>query len=136
MQTVINKILFKKRNTFKFQGINLFPAEIHLMIVVDETHDSNATEIAQLLGVTKGAVSQTLSRLEKKGVLFKTKDPYSKNELELTFTQLGRKALSFYKKQSTELLKESDRYLSNLSEKEKLTIQQFMFQMETLVDQM
>ena len=135
MQRVINKLLFlKKRKHFQFHGVSLYPSEIHVMIVVDEACASNATKIAQTLGVTKGAVSQTLSRLEKKGVLFKTKDPYHKNELELTFTKLGVKALKYYKKQAEELFRQHERYLSRLSQKEKLIIHRFMSHMEALVN--
>jgi DNA-binding MarR family transcriptional regulator len=135
IKRVINKLLFlKKRKRFQLHGVSLYPSEIHVMIVLDETCASNATKIAQTLGVTKGAISQTLSRLEKKGILVKTKDPYHKNELELTFTELGGKALKYYKKQAAELFQQHVRYLSKLSQKEKLIIHRFMSQMEILVN--
>ena len=60
------------------------------MIAISESRATNATKIADELGVTKGAVSQTLTRLEKKGVLVKTKDASNKNELSLQFTEPRR----------------------------------------------
>ena len=73
---VINKTIFKeKKKIFKFKGVSLYPSEVHLMLMIKNDIDTNATKIAKQLGVTKGAVSQTLSRLEKKDILLKTKDP-------------------------------------------------------------
>ncbi|MGD9182483.1 MAG: MarR family transcriptional regulator, partial [Desulfobacterales bacterium] len=84
---VINKIIFsEKKKVMKFKGISLYPSEIHLLLVIKNDIDSNATKIAKQLSLTKGAISQTLSRLEKKGIIFKTKDPYNKNELNLSLT--------------------------------------------------
>ncbi len=68
----INKILFlKKKNFLKYDNIEFFPTEIHTVLVIKNKQATNATKIASELGVTKGAVSQTISRLEKKGVLIK-----------------------------------------------------------------
>ena len=68
LQRVINKILFmKKKSLFLFQGVELYPSEVHLMLLIKGERATNATKMAAQLGVTKGAVSQTLSRLEKKG---------------------------------------------------------------------
>jgi DNA-binding MarR family transcriptional regulator len=56
------------------------------------------------LQLTKGAVSQTISRLCKKGVLQKTKDPFQKNELTLCLTPLGQKALELCAESQQEFL--------------------------------
>lgn len=93
----INKILFMgKRNIFEFRGLKLYPSEIHLILVMNEA-PTNASQMAQRLNVTKGAVSQTISRLVKKEILVKTKDPYLKNELTLTFTPLGKEVFHEYR---------------------------------------
>jgi len=87
-------------------------------------------KMAARLGVTKGAVSQTLARLEKKGILNKTKDPQNKNELTVHFTQLGKDVL----KEQIELRKtfheQYAKYFSNISEKEKAIIMGFLKKME------
>jgi DNA-binding MarR family transcriptional regulator len=62
LQRVINKILFlKKKNLFQFQGVKFYPSEVHVMLVIEEKRATNATRMAEQLGVTKGAVSQTLT---------------------------------------------------------------------------
>jgi len=136
LQRVINKILFlKKKSLFLFQGVELYPSEVHLMLLIKEESATNATKMAAQLGVTKGAVSQTLSRLEKKGVLNKTKDAYNKNELTLTFTAFGTEALEFYSARSADLSKRHDRYLEDFTHDEKKTIQRFLIEVEHVYDE-
>lgn len=136
LQRVINKILFlKKKSLFQFQGVNFYPSEIHLMLVISGESATNATQMARQLGVTKGAVSQTLNRLEKKGVLTKTKDPYHKNELTLNFTPFGTKAFRYYNQRSADFFRKHDRYLESFTDKEKKVIQRFLVQVESVFDE-
>ena len=131
IQRVINRIIFmEKQQRFEFEGIKLYPSEIHLLLIIDEKYATNATKMAEQLGVTKGAVSQTLSRLEKKGVLIKTKDPQKKNELTLAFTPMGAKAFEHYKAGTARFFEMHDAYLSTLSAGDREVIQQFLKQME------
>ena len=79
--TLIDRVLFiEKKTKVKFENVTLYPSEIHLILFLYREQDTNVTRIAERLGVTKGAISQTLSRLESKGVLHKVKDPNNKNE--------------------------------------------------------
>lgn len=136
LQKVINKILFmKKRDLFQFEGIRFYPSEIHLMLVLDERCATNATKIAQQLGITKGAISQTLSRLEKKGVLNKSKDPAYKNELTATFTPFGTEAFKHYKAKVSEIFIKYDRSLGNYTDQEKGAIFQFLLDVEEILDE-
>ena len=50
------------------------------MQVISEYPDLSAGDMAQRLGVSNGAVSQTLARLESKGVIKKSKDPSLKKQ--------------------------------------------------------
>jgi DNA-binding MarR family transcriptional regulator len=136
LQMFINKILFlKKRSLFQFQGVKFYPSEIHLLLIVRDKNATNATKMAGELGVTKGAVSQTLSRLEKKGVLKKTKDPYKKNELTLSFTTFGAAAFKHYSAHATRLLKKHNRYLDQFTDKEKAIVQRFLTEAEKVFDE-
>jgi DNA-binding MarR family transcriptional regulator len=137
LQRVINKILFLKRKSlFQFQGVEFYPSEIHLMLVIKEKSATNATRMSEQLGVTKGAVSQTLSRLEKKGVLNKTKDPYNKNELTLTFTPFGAEAFTHYSIRVAEAIEKHSRYLERFTDDEKAIIQRFLAEVESVFDEM
>ena len=135
-QRVINKILFiKRKDLFEFQGVRFYPSEIHLMIVLEEKCATNATKIGEQLGITKGAVSQTLSRLEKKGVLTKTKDPHNKNELTLNFTKLGTKVVKFYQRRVSDMHKRQVRHLSKNTNKENIAIHKFLLECEDALNE-
>ena len=132
---VINKTIFKeKKKIFKFKGISLYPSEVHLMLMIKNDIDTNATKIAKQLGVTKGAVSQTLSRLEKKGILLKTKDPYNKNELTLSLTEFGKTAYELCQSIQTSFIEAHNGYLAKLNSKERGVILNFLLHMEKVID--
>jgi DNA-binding MarR family transcriptional regulator len=132
---VINKTIFKeKKKIFKFKGVSLYPSEVHLMLVIKNDIDTNATEIAKQLGLTKGAVSQTFLRLEKKGIILKTKDPYNKNELTVSLTGLGEKAYELCQSSQASFIEAHEGYLAKLDPKEKGVILNFLLHMEKAID--
>ncbi len=96
----------------------------------------NATAMAKELGVTKGAVSQTLSRLEKKGILYKTKDPHNKNELSAHFTELGKSAIENHHEMRASLNSEYEKYIATLPGREKEVIRRFLTHVEKFVDRL
>ena len=123
----IDRILFiEKRTTFQFKEVKLYPSEIHLILLIHNERTTNGTLMAERLGVTKGAISQTLSRLEKKGILVKTKDPYMKNELTIEFMPLGKEVLRHYLQRLEGLQLDFDAYLSKLTEGERDAIKSFL----------
>jgi DNA-binding MarR family transcriptional regulator len=134
---VINKIIFsEKKKVLKFNEISLYPSEIHLLLVIKNDMDSNATKIAKQLGLTKGAVSQTLSRLEKKGIISKTKDPYNKNELHLSLTDVGKEAYELCQSTKMAFIEAHDELLAKLNSKEKEVVLNFLLHMEKTIDEL
>lgn len=132
---LINKTIFKeKKNIFKFKGVSLYPSEVHLMLVIKNDIDTNATEIARQLGLTKGAISQTLLRLEKKGIIVKTKDPYNKNELMLSLTRFGEEAYELCQATKMSFIEAHENHLAKLDPKEKEVILNFLIHMEKAMD--
>ncbi len=123
----IDRILFiEKRSRFQYKEVTLFPSEIHLILLIHNERATNATLMAERLGVTKGAISQTLSRLEKKGILVKTKDPYMKNELSIEFLPLGKEVLKHYLQRMDGLHRDIDKYLSQLTEGKRDAVSAFL----------
>ncbi len=128
---VINKIIFKeKKKIFTIEDVSLYPSEVHLLLVIKNELDTNATEIAKQLNLTKGAVSQTLLRLEKKGIIVKTKDPYKKNELNISLTQFGEKAYKICQSGHEAFMKAIEAYLIELNTREREVVFNFLIQME------
>ncbi len=137
MLWLIKRLTFLEKNSvFPHGDLKLYPSEIHLMLLIDDVQASNATEMAEKLGVTKGAISQTLSRLVRKGVLEKTKDPFNKNELTATFTPLGQEMLERYRELRGAFRNQYVHYFSTLSESEREVIGRFLSQVEAILDSM
>lgn len=127
LMRVINTIIFsEKKNVFRFEGATLYPSEVHLILLIHKDLDRNATRMAEKLGLTKGAVSQTLSRLEKKGILEKIKDPYNKNELTIAFTRFGEKALAHCLHVEERFKKKMADFMATQTEAEQEAIRAFL----------
>ncbi|MGD1815539.1 MAG: MarR family transcriptional regulator [Pleomorphochaeta sp.] len=68
----------------------LHNAEIHLIKAINENEGIHVTGLAQKLGVTKGAVSQILVKLQKKNMIVKETDPNNLSKLILKLTPKGK----------------------------------------------
>ena len=70
-------------------GVELYRTEIHTVQAIGESPGINITELAQLMGVTKGAVSQTVAKLVDKGLVRKTHADDNAREILLLLTEQG-----------------------------------------------
>ena len=70
-------------------GIHLFRKEIHTIQTVGLHPKINITTLAGYMGVTKGAVSQTVAKLIKKGMIRKQYAENSRKEVTLELTDRG-----------------------------------------------
>lgn len=67
----------------------LFSSEINMVRVIKENHGISITGIAEKLGVTKGAVSQIINKLNSKGIIRKEPDLYNQSKLNIILTPKG-----------------------------------------------
>ena len=70
-------------------GVQLYRSEIHTVRAVGENPGVNVTALAEHMGVTKGAVSQMVNRLVKKGLIRKGRAPDNAREVRLELTDVG-----------------------------------------------
>lgn len=70
-------------------GEHIYYAEIHAVTAIRENDGIHITGLAEKLGVTIGAVSQILMKLEKKGLIKKEKDVWNQSRFLLTVTPEG-----------------------------------------------
>lgn len=129
-ERVTNRLVFlEKRYVFRHGGLELHPSELHVLLAIQSEPEANATRLAARLGVTKGAVSQVMKRLEGKGLIAKHADPAQKNEVTASFTRSGRTALSAFLDERAATHKRFHLYLASLSEGEKRTLRRFLDRM-------
>ena len=97
---------------------NLSHTEIHLIEIIGDNEGLSVTDISRRLGVTKGAVSQSLKRLETKGVSTKEKDPGNLSRAIVKLTAKGMTAYWAHKDWHETMDGGFSRYMDNLPEKE------------------
>lgn len=78
----------KRPNNFG-TGELLYRFEIHVIDAIYRKPGINVSDLSIELMVTKGAISQVINKLEKKGYIQKAKDPVSNKIIYLTLTQKG-----------------------------------------------
>lgn len=89
-------------------------AEIHLIDMAGRFPSDNLSELATRLGVTKGAVSQMVQKLEVRGFLVRKKDPDNRKNISLHLTPSGRKAFAWHKALHRELDQQILSFLTGL----------------------
>ena len=109
----------------------LFEAEIHMIKSIKENEGIHVTGLAQLLEVTKGAVSQIVMRLEKKGMVVKDKDPSNQSRLVLRLTPKGETAYVHHEQLHQEFDNLISEILRNASQENIAFLTKFL---ELLVD--
>jgi len=70
-------------------GTHLYKAEIHTIRAIGENPGINVTQLAEYMGVTKGAVSQTINKVVMKKLVSKTHAHDNAKEILLELTDLG-----------------------------------------------
>jgi DNA-binding MarR family transcriptional regulator len=70
-------------------GDLLYFTELHTITVVARNNEVNMTQLADIMGVTKGAISQTINKLVHKGLILKT-NITNRKEVNLTLSEKGR----------------------------------------------
>jgi DNA-binding MarR family transcriptional regulator len=71
-------------------GDILYRSEIHAIEAIGHNHGSNLTELAARLEITKGTLSQLISKLAKKGLVLKKRGDRNDKEVTLELTEKGK----------------------------------------------
>ncbi len=69
---------------------------MHMIKAVKENEGLHATGLAEQLDVTKGAVSQIINKLQKKGMILKIRDEFNHSRLKFALTSKGERAYEFH----------------------------------------
>jgi DNA-binding MarR family transcriptional regulator len=96
---IVSKISELDKKT-RYYGTDqaLYNAEIHLIKCIKENEGIHVMGLADMLGVTKGAVSHILMKLEHKGMVIKDTDPRNLSRLMLRLTSKGETAYWHHEK--------------------------------------
>lgn len=91
----------------------IYMVEAHTINLVGDKNKTNVSELAELTNKTKGAISQMIERLIKKGMATKSRNPLDNREVIIELTDKGKIVYNFHKKLDQ---KEYRRLLKDLEE--------------------
>ncbi|WP_202975161.1 MarR family winged helix-turn-helix transcriptional regulator [Vallitalea guaymasensis] len=98
--------------------VDIYRSEIHIIKLIGDYANLHVSEIARKFGVTKGAVSQSLKKLERKGLVEKYLDETNNTRLLVKLTDKGKKAYLSHEEHHKVSDKDILQYLDELSDHE------------------
>lgn len=119
----------KKARTFGTDH-ELFLSEIHLIEWIGNRKGGYITEIAKEMNITKGAVSKTVKKLQRKGYVSKESDPFNKSKVLLQLTEKGNIAFNEHRAYHIRLDQLMEETLKKCGDKELSAIYYFLYEME------
>jgi DNA-binding MarR family transcriptional regulator len=128
--------LFELDKKIRDYGTNeqLHEAEIHMIKAIKEHEGIHVMGLADLLGVTKGAVSQIIMKLERKGMIVKDVDPHNLSRLWLRVTPVGETAYLRHEELHQEFDNLFNDALANATEENKAFLSNFLTTLDTSID--
>ncbi|WDV46353.1 MarR family transcriptional regulator [Clostridiaceae bacterium M8S5] len=117
--TLTEKIL-KNSNDARFYGtdVEIYRSEIHIINIIGNNSDMHISEIARKFGVTKGAISKTIKKLEKKGLVEKIIDVNNNTRTLVKLTEKGTIAYLAHEQYHNQYDKDMYLYLESLKLKD------------------
>ena len=85
-------------------GLDLYHSERHMLDRIGANPPMNLTELARASGVTKGAISQIVKKLETKGVIRRYKKAANDKEVFIELTETGKKTCEERKRTNKETM--------------------------------
>lgn len=80
----------RRHSVYDAGRIKVMNNEMSMLNAIGENPNIHVIGLAGILGITKGGVSQTLSKLEKKGLIEKRPDPGNASRLIISLTAMGK----------------------------------------------
>jgi len=112
----------------------LYEAEIHMIKAIKENEGIHITGLAEQLGVTKGAVSQIIAKLDKKKMIIKEQDASNLSRIVLRLSDKGQTAYLHHEKLHDKFDMLVADVLKTTSAEDKIFLKQFLSDIEVKVD--
>ena len=134
---IVHKVMENQKQP-RHYGLSekLYPAEIHTVMTIGNHENVHVSELARYMGITRGAASQIIVKIEKKGLIEKTVDPENATRILLSLTNKGKIAYYGHEQFHEEMDAPLFDYIDQLSESQYEFAQDFMQKLEDMVDRM
>ena len=115
-------------------GHDLYHSERHMLDRLGDNPDLNMSELAAQAGVTKGAISQIVKKLEGKGLVQRRKSAANDKEIFVELTETGRRVHGQRKQHNAETLAPLTRELAGYDVDEIAVVQRFFRWLDRFMD--
>jgi len=133
---IINKYNQLENVPLKFgTDVLLHASEIHFIEVVGHNPGHNVTGLADLYGITKGAVSQLVKKLEAMGLVEKSKSPDNAKEVLISLTKKGKIAHRNHEELHQQINRSLFKEVATLSEEEIQLIMRSFKSLDNFMDE-
>ncbi|WDP92020.1 MAG: MarR family transcriptional regulator [Desulfobacter sp.] len=112
----------------------LYPSEIHTIESVGRHPGINVTGLADLQGVTKGAVSQVIRKLVDKNMVIRMKDEQNDRDVLLKLSDTGRVAYDAHEEFHARIYPELTTVLDEADEKTMAFVEKLFKSMDKFCD--
>ncbi|MBC2714220.1 MAG: MarR family transcriptional regulator [Desulfobacteraceae bacterium] len=116
-------------------GETMYPSEIHTIDAIGKNSGINVTELAKTLCITKGAVSQMITKLKNRGFINKVRSVDNDKEVLLILTDKGKKAFDGHEQFHNAMYVDLADYLSDIEKKQIDWVKTAFDKVEFYIDQ-
>jgi DNA-binding MarR family transcriptional regulator len=116
-------------------GDLLHCSEIHTIMTIGKNKDINPTTLSLLLGISKSAISQMISRLVRKNLVEKHRDPDNDKEILLRLSPRGTIACLGHEQHHARIYARMHQNLGDLTDEQFALILKFLSAMEETIDE-
>ena len=115
-------------------GEDLYPSEVHAVEAIGKHPEVHMAEMARILGVTRGAVQQTVGRLVKKGLVEKFMDEGDRKKVYLELTAKGNAAFDGHEKYHAEQSSRMEKLFEGFRPRELDRLREVLDEVESFMD--
>lgn len=101
---LIHALTAGKNKMFCYCDITLYRAEVHILEIIGKNSGITATDIAIKMEITKGAISQIISKLLEKELIYKSSPPENTKIQNIYLTKKGEDVLLYHDNYEKELV--------------------------------
>jgi DNA-binding MarR family transcriptional regulator len=115
-------------------GVLLYTSEVHLIDMAGRFPEERLSTLASRLGITKGAISQTVKKLEEKGYLERTKTEGNNKTVLIRLTDAGLRVFYWHRAYHAVVNDRILQEMSDFSRKDRDNFQKILIQIEKIFD--
>jgi len=115
-------------------GEKLFASELHTIDAIGKKQRNTVTSLCNQFGVTKGAVSQIIGKLERKGCVLKERNREDGKEVDISLTKKGWEIFKFHEELHKEMDEELFKFMKTIPEDRLRDFLELLTHVEKYVD--